>query len=66
LGIVAGALCGYVRTRFGASPSTFAEASEVGLQALAIGCAAVLAVVLSQTRRPAVSPAVGAARLTGT
>lgn len=66
LGIVAGALCGYVRTRFGASPSTFAEAAEVGLQALAIGCAAVLAVVLSQTRRSAVSPTVGAARLTGT
>jgi hypothetical protein len=56
LGLVAGALCGYLRVRFGHSASGFRLGAEVALQGLAIGSAAFVAVVLSGSRQLAASP----------
>jgi hypothetical protein len=56
LGLVAGALCGYLRVRFGPSASGFGLGAEVALQGLAIGSAAFVAVVLSGSRQLAASP----------
>jgi TIR domain len=69
LGLIAGALAGWLRTGFsGSHPSWFKELVEVGLQGLAIALAAALAVVLTRSLRStgAGSAVAGHAHLTGT
>jgi TIR domain len=56
LGLVAGALCGYLRVLFGSHPSGLGQGIEVALQSLAIGSAAFVAVVLSGSKQFAASP----------
>jgi hypothetical protein len=67
LGLIAGALAGWLRTGFaGPHPSVVREFVEVALQSLAIGLAAAIAVVLTRSLRSADSgtPVPGQAHLT--